>query len=342
MAATLRIACAGVALIIASCSPQPRVVLYCAQDRDFAAQLVGEFALQTSIDIAPKYDTEANKSVALYEEIVREASRPRCDVHWNNEIIATIRLQKQGLLQPYTSPMARDYPPESRSKDGTWQAFAARARVLIVNRQAVPPGARPTSMFDMVAPRWRGQIAMAKPQFGTTASHAACLFAVLGKETASRYYQDLQRNEVQLVAGNKQVAELVGQGRYAFGWTDSDDAMLEVKAGRPVTIVFPDASGHPHFARLGTLFLPNTVALIRDAPHPEEGRKLIDFLLRHDTEKRLAEGGGYQIPLNPRTPATLPAELAPALEAKKMNVDFEQAAEQWGEVQEFLRQQFAR
>src|SRR2546430_682517 len=73
--------------------------------------------------------------------------------------------------------------------------------------------------------------------------------------------------------------------------------------GKPVALVFPDADG------TGTLFLPNTVTLVKGGPNPDAARKLVEFLLRPETEKRLAEGGGFQIPLNPAVRAELPAQV---------------------------------
>src|SRR5262249_32669328 len=97
------VAIAG-ALILTGCQgSERRVVLYCAQDREFAEDILAEFTQQTKLAVAAKYDTENDKSVSLYFEITHEKDRPRCDVFWNNEILSTIRLQKQGLLVPYAS-----------------------------------------------------------------------------------------------------------------------------------------------------------------------------------------------------------------------------------------------
>src|SRR5262249_45419699 len=85
---------------------EPRVVLYCAQDEEFAVPILEEFRHSSGLTVAPKYDTEADKSVSLYQELVAEKNRPRCDVFWNNEVLSTIRLQKQGLLEPYDTPAA--------------------------------------------------------------------------------------------------------------------------------------------------------------------------------------------------------------------------------------------
>lgn len=324
-------------LLLSGCSdPKARVVLYCAQDREFAEQVFDGFARQTSLRVVPRFDTEANKSVSLYEDLVREAKHPRCDVHWNNEILGTIRLQKQGLLDPYKSPAAAPYPPFAKASDDTWHAFAARARVLIINTKLVADAERPRGLFDLLDARWKGKVAMAKPQFGTTATQAACLFQALGDEPARQFYRGLKQNGVGILPGNKQVAEAVGTGQYAVGMTDTDDAAGEVEAGRPVAIVFPDRDS------FGTLFIPNTLAVIKGCPNPEGARKLVDYLLSPEVEAKLAETASHQIPLNPQVQAKLPAWLETPTTVKPMDVNFEKAADQWEAVQAFLREEFAR
>ena len=128
----------------------------------------------------PKFDVESTKTVGLAEAIVAEKDRPRCDVFWNNEILHTLRLKRLGLLEAYQPPIAEEYPAAYRDPQGYWHGFAARARVLIVNTKLVGKRDRPTSILDLADPKWRGRTAMAKPLFGTTATHAACLFAVWG------------------------------------------------------------------------------------------------------------------------------------------------------------------
>jgi iron(III) transport system substrate-binding protein len=331
----------GFLVLMAGCSAsQPRVIVYCAQDQEFAVGLFDAFGKESSLVVAPHYDTEATKSVSLYEELVREANRPRCDVFWNNEPLGTIRLQRKKLLEPYDSPSAAPYPASAKASDHTWYAFAARARVLIVNTEKVKEADRPTSLLDLVKPEWKGKVAMAKPLFGTSATQAACLFEVLGKDKAKEYYHALKANDIQIVAGNKQVAEGVGKGQYALGVTDTDDALEEVEAGHPVVILFPDSTGGP--ARMGTLIIPNTVALIRGGPHPAWGKQLIDYLLSPEAERRLAEeASSHQLPLNPLVKPKLPKALAPAATAKPMAVDFEKAADLWDEAEAFLRTEFA-
>jgi len=292
--------------------------------------------------LTPKFDSESNKSVGLAAELVTEADRPRCDVHWNNEILGTILLARRGIYEPHESSAAVGYPSWTRPKDRCWQAFASRARVLIVNTNLVPEAQRPKSLLDLTEGKWKGRIAMAKPLFGTTATQGACLFEVLGADAAKAWYRGLKANDVQIVPGNKQVAVSVGEGRSAIGFTDTDDALIELNAGKPVAIIFPDRNGHPDYPRLGVLYIPNTLALVRGAPNIEGARKLIDALLSTDVETTLAEGGGFQIPLNPAVRAKLPPSLLTPSQVKTMAVDFEKAADYWEVSQAFLRDEFAR
>src|SRR6516162_9914442 len=128
----------AILLSAAGCkAPEPRVVLYCAQDQEFAEPHFAEFLKRTGLTIAPKYDTEAKKTVGLLSELITEQRCPRCDVFWNNEPIGTVRLQKLGLLEPYESPVAKGYPASAKASDHTWYAFARRARILLVNTKLV-------------------------------------------------------------------------------------------------------------------------------------------------------------------------------------------------------------
>jgi iron(III) transport system substrate-binding protein len=316
--------------------PAREVVVYTALDQEFSNPILLGFEKAEGVRVLPKYDVESTKSFGLAAMILAESASPQCDLYWNNEIINTLRLKQRDLLEPFHPAHGEDYPAAYRDPDGYWYGFAARARVLIVNTELVPEADRPDSIQDLLDPKWKGKIAIAKPLFGTTATHAACLFAAWGEEKARKFFEDLKANDVQVLSGNRQVAADVAAGRLAFGLTDTDDALGVIEAGSPVAIIYPDRGEDD----LGTLFIPNTLAKVKGAPHPEMADKLAGYLLAPEVETALANGPSAQIPLNPKVEASARVETPRTVHA--MTVDFEKAASLWElTVAPFLADTFA-
>lgn len=312
------------------------VVAYTSLDREFSQPIYDDYEKEKNVKVLAKFDAESTKTVGLTAALMAEKDKPRCDVFWNNEVLNTIRLEEQGLLESYKSPAGGAFPGFYKSKTHSWHGFAARARILLVNTNLVKEDERPKSIYDLADTKWKGKAAIAKPVAGTTATHAACLFATLGEDKAKSFFNSLVENDVQVLGGNKQVAQAVSAGQVAFGLTDTDDAIIEVEKGEPVVIIYPDREE----GELGTLFIPNTVAIIKGCPHPEEAKKLVDYLLSAPVEEKLAACGSAQIPLSPLVKAKVRVETP--LTVKPMAADFAEAAKAWDAAQKFVKETIAK
>lgn len=313
-------------------SEQPVVVVYTAHDELYSKPIFERFEEETGIEVRAQYDTEASKTSGLVNRLIAEKDRPRADVFWNNEVVQTIVLKNEGVLAPYKSPAAEPIPERYKDAEGYWTGFAARARVIIYNTDLVDDPSR--SILDFAEERWRGKAAIANPLFGTTATHAAALFALWGEDKAREFFNVLKANDVAILPGNATVRDLVARGEYHVGLTDTDDANGGVEDGFPVAWHLPDQGE----GELGTLIIPNTVAMIAGGPNPETAKQLIDYLLSPAVEEPLAKSRSIQIPLNPNAeggPKTLDLD-----EVTSMDVDFEAAAQAMAVSAPFIRDEF--
>lgn len=322
-------------LLVAFAANAQPVVVYTALDDMYSRPILDAFTAETGIEVRAVYDTEAAKTTGLVNRIIGEARRPRADVFWNNEVVQTIVLQERGLLEPYVSPSAAAIPAAFKDPEGHWTGFAARARVLIYNTDLVPDP--PKSIFAFTDPAWRGKACIAKPLFGTTATHAAVFFAAWGDEKTEAFFEAMRTNEVAVLPGNAQVRDAVARGTYAIGWTDTDDANGAVEDGLPAKYLYPDQGA----GEIGTLVLPNTVALIQGAPNAEGGRKLIDYLLSPEVELRLANMRSIQIPLQPM-PEGAETKAPTLADIKPTEVDFAQAAGEMARSMTYIRDVYLR
>ena len=295
----------------------------------FSEPVLRAFERESGIRVRAVFDTEETKSTGVLNRLIAEASHPQADVFWSGDPVRPFLLMKRGLVEPYLSPQAQGLPAGLRSPDGSWTGIAARARVLLVNRKLLPTGDRPRSIRDLTDARWKGRGAVANPLFGTTTMHVAALFAEWGEPAARAFLDALKANGVRIASSNGEVKRLVVAGEVAFGLTDTDDANEARREGADVEVVFPDADD------LGTLVMPTAVVLMAHRPHADAGKKLVDFLLSPDAERRMAESAAH-MPL--RAGVATPNGVRRVSEIRAMPVDYARVAEEMERIQPWLRQ----
>ncbi len=298
------------------------VVVYVSEDQVFSEPILKDFERETGITVKAVYDTEEAKSTGVMNRLLAEKSNPQADVYWANEPIRAELLKQRGIAAPYVSPSAQGIPEMVKAPEGYWTGFSARARVLVVNAKMKD---KPTSIQAYTDPRWKSQAVMASPLFGTTTAHVAALFTIWGDERAKAFLRDLKANGVRISTSNGESADFVVSGEAAFSLVDSDDGASRIAQGQPIEVVYPDQGAED----MGCLLVPNAALLINGAPHTENARQLIDYLLSKETERKLAFAECAQLPLHRgvETPPTVRrietlrlmpihyAEVAKALEA---------------------------
>jgi iron(III) transport system substrate-binding protein len=251
-----------------------RVVLYCAQDQTYAEPILHQFEAETGVRVQAVHDSEAVKTVGLANRLLAERDHPQCDVFWGNEEMRTRQL---AAFQVW------------RETNG-FSTFGARVRCLVLNTNFVAPDRQPAprSLLELTNAAWRGRVAVAFPQFGTTATHFQVLRQYWGEAPWDQWCRALVANEAKVLDGNSTVVKWVGRGEAWIGLTDTDDVWAGQREGLPVARG-PDLSET-------LLFIPNTVGIVRGAPHPEAAQALADYLQRPETIQRLLTSGAIQYP----------------------------------------------
>ena len=314
----LTAACGGGAPEQRPTSEQKTVTVYVSTDRVFSEPVLRAFEQRSGVRVNAVYDTEETKSTGLANRLLAEKERAQADVFWSNEPVRTLMLQSRGVLAPYKSPSANDIPSTFKDPEGYWTAFSARVRVIAYNTKLVPATEAPGSVLDLADPKWKGQVAIADPRFGSTSFHVAALYVTLGDDKADDFFRRLKANGVKIVAGNSVVRDMVAKGEVKMGLTDTDDVNVALEGGAPIAMVMPDKEG------MGVPMMPNMVSMVAGAPHPDEAKQIIDYLLSHDVEAMLAESEAVQIPLRASVPG--PSNL-PRIDAfKPMTLDYGKAA----------------
>jgi len=278
-----------------------QVVIYAAQDQVYAEPILREFEKETGIKVKAVYDSEAVKTVGLANRLLAERRHPQCDVFWGNEEMRTRQLAAQGVFR----------------KTNGWAAFGYRSRRIVVLSTLSKV---PRSLADLTNSGWSGKIAIAFPQFGTTATHFHALRQLWGEERWLAWCKALAANRPFVVDGNSVVVKFVARGEAWFGLTDSDDIAAGQREGLSVAALPLSEEG---------LLIPNTVAVIRNAPHPANAQKLFEYLQRPEVAEKLVQANALENATYGTDTTTLKPDWDPLLR------DLETTTKQLNEI--FLR-----
>ncbi|MBI2080492.1 MAG: extracellular solute-binding protein [candidate division NC10 bacterium] len=287
----LGVMAAGLFLAPAAAGAQ-EMTLYSARKEELIRPALEAFQKETGIRVT----LLTGGAGELARRIELERANPKGDVFLGTAAGITELLRQKGLLESYASPNAGEIPEEFRAADHAWVGITGRVRVLIYNTGRVPAGEAPQSYFDLTAPRWKGQVAVASLGERTTVSWLATLLALKGEEATRKYVDALRANGLKVLKNNTEVRHAVARGEVAVGITNHYYYMLQLQEDprSPITLVYPDQGP----GDMGTPVFSITAAIIRGAPHPAEARALIDFLLKPAGNRLLVEGE-FEIPLLP-------------------------------------------
>ena len=256
------------------------VIVYTSQDEEYAEPILQAFTAKTGLTAKAVYDSEAVKTVGLVNRLLTEQNHPQCDIFWNNEEFRTRQLAAHGVF---------------RETNG-WTALGYRTRRLVINTNFLALDKAPRRFSDVTNAIWRGKVALAYPLFGTTATHFHALRQHWGDAAWRHWCEALTANKPFLVDGNSVVVKQVSRGEAWIGFTDSDDIAAAQREGFPLAAL-PTTDE--------TLFVPNTVGVIRDCPHPEAAQRLYEYLAKPEVSQRLVDLRALEGPrLDPARAAT--------------------------------------
>jgi iron(III) transport system substrate-binding protein len=306
MTAGLLALAAAVGLLLAagcrqeSASPAAEVVVYCSVDEDVASPILADFEKSTGVHVVARYDSESGKTTGLAQKLRTEAARPAADVYWSGEVFHTVRLARDGVLEPFEPERVKSWPAGLADPEGRWYGFGLRARVLGYNTRRLTADEAPNRLEDLLDPKWKGRIVMGTPEFGTTCGHVASWYAWYGEARATEILRGLRANDIRLVAGNSLAVQDVANGKADICLTDTDDCLSAMREKWPVGL---KALRHGDG---GSLQIPLTAALVKGGPHPQAGRQLMAAILNADTERALARSGLRCVPVREELRAEFP------------------------------------
>jgi iron(III) transport system substrate-binding protein len=257
-------------LSVAAMAQEKSVVVYTAHKASIVDALVPKFEKETGL----KVDVVKAGSGDIIKRVKAESSAPKADVIWsiggeqledNKDLLATYTPKEDAAILP-----TYKVSPE-------WIPYTGILLVMAVNNKELKPADYPKTWAELGAPKWKGKISSARADTSGSSFQQLATVLIGHGEKGWDVYNRILAN-MNLSDSSGAVPRYVNDGEALVGLTLEDNALDYVKGGGNIAIVYPED---------GSSTVADGVALVKGAPHAENGKAFIDWLLSKPVQEQL-------------------------------------------------------
>ena len=289
------LACSSPAADDASSDSSEQVVnVYSARHYDTDDSIYEQFLEETGIRV----NLIEGDSAALLERLTREGAESPADVFITVDAGRLYQAEQQGVFASVQSAVLEERVPESlRHPQGLWFGLTKRARIIVVSKDRVEPGAI-SSYEDLADERWRGKVLIRSSSNVYNQSLMGSIIAALGEEAAETWCEGLvanfartpqggDRDQIRSVAAGEGDIAVVNSYYLARMITGSDE---DREAASKVAVVFPNQGGR------GTHVNISGAGVVEGSAHPDNAIRFIEYLASPQAQTVFA-GGNKEYPV---------------------------------------------
>jgi len=281
------------ALIISCTSPvsyaEDAVVnIYSARKEALILPLLERFQKETGID----FQLVTGKADGLLKRIEIEGEATPADVFITVDAGRLQRAKSADILQPVESAILNSAVPSYlRDKDNMWFGLSRRARVIFYAKDRVKPSELST-YEGLTDKNWRGRLCIRSSSNIYNQSLVASMMEHIGAEKTEQWAKDLvanfarkpgggDTNQLQAVAAGE--CDITVVNSYYFGRLINSDDPKDVAIATQIGIFWPNQDGR------GAHVNVSGAGVTKHAKHPDAARKLIEFLVKPESQSWYAE-----------------------------------------------------
>ncbi|MBI2854337.1 MAG: ABC transporter substrate-binding protein [Chloroflexi bacterium] len=239
-------------------------------------------------------------STAIVEKLVSEAKVGRYSVDVISDGEQQVRLIPRDLLAKYDWPNAAKWASEGL---GGTEGFYVRDVIgfygPVYNSKLVVGADIPKTWNDIKDPKWKGKTSLA-----LDGDEAPLMLAAMwggnGKlawEESFAFWREVSKNtKPKTVKGYTEPTRLLGAGEYALFIWGSSGVTLRAQTDGGLPVAHPPLDRFPGTAKVKTI--------LKNAPHPNAARLLVDYITSTEGSRIYADVVGYTS-LNPEAAGAL-------------------------------------
>lgn len=269
--------------LIEAAMKEGKVVFYTAVEVVFAEKVAKAFEAKYP---GIKVQVERSGSERIFQRIGQEYSSKiyAADVINSSDAAHFIIWKRDGWLAPHLpEDAALHFPPEHRDPDGAFHTWRATLSPIGYNTKLVKPEDAPTSLADLLDPKWSGKIVKAHPSY--SGSNLTATFQI-ARDVGWDFFEKLAKQKILQVQSATEPPKKLALGERAVMADGNEYVIFQMKQrGDPVEIVYP---------KEGTPLVLSPSAVLKNAPNPNAARLFQNWLFTLEAQQILVDVGGLR------------------------------------------------
>jgi len=241
-------------------------------------EVLDAFTEKTGIE-APNDPKNSGQTLSA---LAAEKAAPAADVAYYG-IVFGMNAKKDDLITNYKPEGFDEVPENLKDADGNWFTVHQGAVAMLVNTEELGDAEVPECWADLTDPQYKDKVGYLDPTQAAV-GYSVLTAANLGMggdldnfDPGLKWAEKMAKNGTQTPA--QTATSSVQQGEIPI-LIDADFNGYKLAAeGSPIEVVYPCE---------GTLSIPYTMSLVKDAPHEDQGKKLLDYVLSDEAQKEFA------------------------------------------------------
>ncbi len=236
---------------------------------DWAAELK---AIKENLGIDVPHDNK--NSGQTLSQLIAEKNNPVADVAYFG-VTFGILAKEAGVVASFKPARWNEIPAGLKDPDGYWFTIHSGTVGLFVNKDALGGAPVPKSWADLLKPAYKGMVGYLDPTSAAVGYTAAiginiALGGTLDNLTpAIDYFRKLKENKPLVPKQTSYARVISGEIPILFDY-DFNAYRGKYKDKANVEFVIP---------KEGTIMAPYVMCLVKNSPHPENAKKILDFTL---------------------------------------------------------------
>lgn len=288
-------------VLVSACGgDEDPIVVYSGRNENLVGDLFADFTARTGIPVEVRYGDTAELAIQLLEE----GARSPADLYFAQDAGALGALEGEGLLAVLPADIVELIDARYRSRDGRWVGITGRSRVLVHSTE-LADDELPSTVFDLVDPRWRGRVAWA-PTNGSFQSFVTAMRLVHGEDATRSWLEGMVANGTVAIVNNTGIVEAVGRGEVAVGLTNNYYLPRFIAEDPSFPAVNRYLSGD-----IGGMVNVAGIGILASSSRADAAAELVRFLLSAEVQQAFSSRvDAAEFPLRPGVDSTLLPPLA--------------------------------